>query len=126
MFLSKTVTVEADSFTRSRWPMNRAGTLYWLQRTITCAYRSTRGVRVSAVSNGSSGSGRSSVFSNAQSAPTLFARLPIRRAVVGVVPALEQLVEFSSIESTTGIGTQWVRRNRPPSPSTPPFSWLPS
>ena len=25
---------EADSFTRSRWPMNRAGTQYWLQRTI--------------------------------------------------------------------------------------------
>jgi hypothetical protein len=25
-----------------------------------------------------------------------------------------------------GMGTQWLRRNRPPSPSTPPFSWLPS
>jgi len=25
-----------------------------------------------------------------------------------------------------GIGTQWVRRNRPPSPSTPPFSCAPS
>jgi len=60
--------------------MNRAGTLYWLQRTITCAYRSTRGVNVNAVSNGSAGSGRSRVRSQAQSCPTLLVRLPMRRA----------------------------------------------
>jgi hypothetical protein len=35
--------------------MNRAGTEYWLQRIITWANLSIRGVRVSAVSNGSAG-----------------------------------------------------------------------
>jgi hypothetical protein len=29
------------------------------------------------------------------------------------------------MESTTDMGTRWLRRDRPPSPSTPPFSWLP-
>ena len=37
----------------------------------------------------------------------------------------EQLVELGD-RVDLGIGTQWVRRNRPPSPSTPPFSWAPS
>jgi len=60
--------------------MNRAGTLYWLQRTITCAYRSTRGVTVNAVSNGSAGSARSNSRSKAQSCPTLMVRLLMRRA----------------------------------------------
>ena len=119
--LSKTVTVEADSLTRSRWPMNRAGTEYWLQRTITCAYRSTRGVNVSAVSNGSAGSGRSNSRSKAQSCPTLMVRLPMRRRSSASSQSRSSALS-SSIESTTGIGTQWLRRNRPPSPSTPPFS----
>jgi hypothetical protein len=71
------VTAEADSLTRTRWPMNRAGTEYWQHRTVICEYRSTRGVSVSVVSNGSAGSGRSSARSNAQSVPTLLARLAI-------------------------------------------------
>lgn len=120
-----TVTVDAGSLTRTRWPMNRAGTLYWQQRTITCAYLSTRGVRVSAVSNGSPGSGRSSPRSNAQLCPTVIVRLPIRRRSSASSAASSSALS-SSMESTTGIGTQWLRRNRPPSPSTPPFSWLPS
>src|SRR4051795_1950296 len=34
---------------------------------------------------------------------------------------------FSSANvATSGTGTRWVRRNRPPSPSTPPFSCAPS
>src|SRR6476660_9447512 len=90
-----------------------------------CAYRSTRGAIVSAVSNGSAGSGRSSVFSNAQSWPTLVTRLLMRRASSASSAASNSALS-SSIESTTGMGTQWLRRNRPPSPSTPPFSWLPS
>ncbi len=57
--------------------------------------------------------------------PTLLARLPIRRASSASSAASSSALS-SSIESTTGIGTQWLRRNRPPSPSTPPFSWLPS
>src|SRR5205085_5018147 len=30
-----------------------------------------------------------------------------------------------TIELTCGTGTRWRRRNRPISPSTPPFSWAP-
>ena len=32
----------------------------------------------------------------------------------------------SATEETLGTGTRWLRRNRPMSPSTPPFSWAPS
>jgi hypothetical protein len=45
--------------------------------------------------------------------------------IIRVIGGRQQRVELL-IESTTGIGTQWLRRNRPPSRPTPPFSWLPS
>lgn len=38
------------------------------------------------------------------------------------VPLPDLLIELGK-GSMTGIGDRWVRRNRPTSPSTPPFSW---
>ena len=60
-------------------------------------------------------------FSKAQSAPTLLVRLPMRHASSASSQASSSSLS-SSIESTPGIGTQWLRRNRPPSPSTPPLT----
>jgi hypothetical protein len=60
-------------------------------------------------------------FSKAQSAPTLLVRLPMRHASSASSQASSSSLS-SSIESTPGIGTQWLRRNRPPSPFTPPLT----
>ena len=122
---SNTTSSEADNRTVTRRPISRAGTEYWLQRTMIWAYRSTRGVRVSQVGNGSAGSGASSGRSAAKSVPTVVSRFPIRRWS-SLASAAARSSLSSAMESTTGIGTQWVRRNRPPSPSTPPFSCEPS
>jgi hypothetical protein len=73
------------------------------------AYRSTRGVNVNDVVNGSAGNGRSTVFSNAKSCPTVLVRLSMRRCSCFASAAAKRRFS-SSIESTTGIGTQCQRR----------------
>jgi len=53
--------------------------------------------------------------------PTVATRLAMRRWSSAASWAARRAFS-SAIEATLGTGTRWVRRNRPPSPSTPPFS----
>jgi len=46
------------------------------------------------------------------------------QAGLSLTPRVDWYGRSASV-ATFGTGTRWVRRNRPPSPSTPPFSCAP-
>ena len=80
---------------------------------------------VSPTSKGSAGSGRRWGCSRAKCSATVIRRASMRRMSSRRSPSATS--SFSSArEETLGMGTMWRRRNRPISPSTPPFSWAPS
>src|SRR5919108_3656637 len=83
-----------------------------------------RAARMRAASNGSAGRGNRWGCSAAKSSPTVLVRWPIRRASSAASAACKCWLS-SPIVATTGMGTRCRRRKRPPSPSTPPFSWAP-
>src|SRR3954469_11138200 len=83
----------------------RAGTEYLFIRTVTWAYRSTRGVNQRPVSNGSVGRGARSGCSVAKCSPTVRARDPIRRASSASSQA-STIALSSSRESTSGVLTE--------------------
>jgi hypothetical protein len=86
---------------------------------------STRHDSAAVMSNGASGSGRSSGSSRAAACPTVSVRAAIRRA--SSAASAVAISAFSSARlATFGTGVRWRRRNRPTSPSTPPFSCAPS
>lgn len=106
-------------------PASPTGTEYLFWRTVTSALASTRTEEGSVVSNGSSGSARNSGRSLASASPTVSERPVIVRSRSATQPARTSW--FSAARSeTSGTGTRWRRRNRPTSPSTPPFSCAPS
>ena len=76
-------------------------------------------------SNASGGSPRSSGASASNAAPTVTGRPVITRSSSATSPAAIRSLS-SAREATLGTGTRWRRRNRPISPSTPPFSCAPS
>lgn len=60
----------------------------------------------------------------AKHSPTDRALAPMRRC--SSASSHFSIIALSSpIESTSGSGTMWLRRNQPIWPSTPPFSWAP-
>ena len=94
-------------------------------RTQTLALASTRHDKRAATSKTSWGSGRSSGSSLAAAAPTVSARALILRASSRTSAAARATLSAAS-DPTCGTGVRWRRRNRPISPSTPPFSCAPS
>ena len=121
---SKTTTTDARNETRTFRPIRWAGTEYFAIRTVIRLDLSTRGCSVRPGSNRSYGSGDSSACSTAKSWPTVRIRDAIRRLSSAASQA-RILALSSARESTTGMGVKCVRRNRPTSPSTPPFSCAP-
>ena len=77
------------------------------------------------MANGSGGSGSSSPRSAAKSCPMLAARPAICRASSAASASASRAFSSAS-DAARGTGTNQRRRNRPISPSIPPFSWAPS
>ena len=76
-------------------------------------------------SNISAGSGISAGCSAANAAATVTGRPVITRPSSRMPAAAIRWFSAAS-DATAGTGTRCRRRNRPTSPSTPPFSWAPS
>ena len=100
---SKTSSWEARSRTRTWCPISRAGTEYWHCRTVTRAYRSTRGVSVSPVSNASAGQRRAAAAARAaKSCPTVWRPVADPAVVVLGVVARRGSSLSSAMVSTSG------------------------
>jgi hypothetical protein len=80
---------------------------------------------VIAVANGSGGNGSSRPRSAAKSSPTVAARPATWRASSAASASASRAFSSAS-DATFGTGTNQRRRNRPISPSIPPFSCAPS
>jgi hypothetical protein len=78
-----------------------------------------------AASNGTAGSGRSTPSSRSSASPTVSRRPAIVRGR-SLIDAAASRSLSSAGERSAGTGTRWLRRKRPTSPSTPPFSCAPS
>jgi len=93
--------------------------------TRTLDFVSTRGSETSASSKLSGGNGRKWHCSEAMAWPTVISRPGSRRSR-SVMQHPSRYSLAASQEETDGTGVSHCRRKRPFSPSTPPFSWLPS
>ena len=118
---SNTSSSLAVSRTRTRVPISRAGTEYRHLPAGTRPYRSARGHSTVPVSNGPEGSASSRGASAAKSSPTLAARYSICRPSPAASASASRAFSSAS-DPARGTGTIQRRRNRPISPSTPPFS----